>query len=155
MTLKPITQTNLYGLNNYLMEFIKLYQNKKLPNKILLNGEEGLGKSTLAYHLINYVLSKNEEFEYDLNNFQINLENKSFKLMINGSNPNFTLIDTLNEKNNTDVNQIRDLISKLYKSSFNEKERFILVDNVENLNLNSANALLKILEEPQKKHILY
>ena len=36
------------------------------------------------------------------------------------------------------------------KSSFNDKPRFILIDNIEYLNTNSANALLKILEEPNE-----
>ena len=51
-------------------------------------------------------------------------------------------------KKNIDINQIRDLIVKLNKSSFNNKPRFVLIDNIEYLNINSINALLKILEEP-------
>ena len=58
MNLSPINQTKLYGLENYLNEFIRLYKNEKLPNKILLSGLKGIGKCTLAYHLINYILSK-------------------------------------------------------------------------------------------------
>ena len=33
-------------------------------------------------------------------------------------------------------------------SSFNNKIKFIIIDNISNLNLNSANALLKSIEEP-------
>jgi DNA polymerase-3 subunit delta' len=40
------------------------------------------------------------------------------------------------------------LILALNKSSFNSKPRFVLIDNIELLNINSVNALLKILEEP-------
>ena len=47
-----------------------------------------------------------------------------------------------------DINQIRELISNLNKSSFNDKPRFVLIDNIEFLNINSVNALLKVLEEP-------
>tara|TARA_A100001015_G_scaffold245283_1_gene281162 strand:+ start:239 stop:1168 length:930 start_codon:yes stop_codon:yes gene_type:complete len=148
MNLQPIYQTKLYGLNNFFLDFIRLYQNKNLPNKILLSGDKGLGKSTLAYHLINYALSKDEEFNYDVKNFEINRENKSYKLTINGSNPNINVIDTLFEKKNIDIAQIRDLISKLNKSSFDNDDRFIIVDNIEHLNVNSINALLKVLEEP-------
>ena len=148
MNLQPIYQTKLYGLNNFFLDFIRLYQNKNLPNKILLSGDKGLGKSTLAYHLVNYALSKDEEFNYDVKNFEINRENKSYKLTINGSNPNINVIDTLFEKKNIDIAQIRDLISKLNKSSFDNDDRFIIVDNIEHLNVNSINALLKILEEP-------
>ena len=148
MNLEPIFQNSLYGLNDYLLDFAKLYQNNNLPNKILLSGEKGLGKATLAYHIVNYVLSKDENFKYNLKKFEINLENKSYKLITNGSSPNFTLIDTLSEKKSIDINQIRNLILNLNKSSFNSKERFIIIDNIENLNKNSINSLLKILEEP-------
>ncbi len=148
MNLKPINQTNLYGLKKTMMELVNLYNNKKLPNKILLSGDKGCGKCTLAFHLVNFILSKNEQFSYDLRNFEINRENKSFKLTINSTNPNLTLIDTYDQKKNIDINQIRDLVLDLNKSSFNNKERFVIIDNVETLNLNSANALLKNLEEP-------
>ena len=146
--LEPINQTQLFGLNNFLNDLVDLYEKNKLPNKILLSGQKGLGKSTLAYHLINYVLSKDEKYNYDLKNLSINPENNSFKTILNKSNINFTLIDIDPEKKFIDINQIRDLISNLNKSSFNQKPRFILIDNIELLNTNSINALLKTLEEP-------
>ena len=70
--------------------------------------------------------------------------------MLNKTHPNFYLIDLLSEKKNIDVTQIREMITYTNKSSFNNKERFILIDNVENLNKNSINALLKIIEEPNE-----
>ena len=148
MILKPIYQKNLYGLDYFFHNFVKLYQKNNLPNKILISGDEGLGKSTLAFHLVNYVLSKDEDLSYDLKNLQINQENKSYKLTINASNPNLTLVDSLNDKRGIDINQIRDLISNLNKSSFNSKLRFVLIDNIELMNVYSINALLKFLEEP-------
>ena len=150
MILKPLENTKIYGMKNFFNEIITLYNDEKMPNKILLSGKRGSGKSTLAYHLINYILSKEEEFKYDLNNFNINPENKSFKLLLNKTHPNFYLIDLLSEKKNIDVTQIREMITYTNKSSFNNKERFILIDNVENLNKNSINALLKIIEEPNE-----
>ena len=147
-TLEPINQTKLFGLNSYINELIGLYENKKLPNKILFSGQKGIGKSTLAYHLVNYILSKNEQFEYDINHQSINLENHSYKTVLNKSNPNFILIDINQDNKSININQIRELISNLNKSSFNTKPRFVLIDNIEFLNKNSINALLKILEEP-------
>ena len=146
--LTPINQTKLFGLGKFINELILLYESNTLPNKILLSGQKGLGKSTLAYHFVNYVLSKNEKFSYDLNSFEINHENQSFKTILNKSNINFHLLDINDEKKNIDINQIRELISNLNKSSFNDKPRFVLIDNIEFLNINSLNALLKILEEP-------
>ena len=148
MSLKPSNQTNLYGLDFYFQDFINLFNKNKLPSKILLSGYKGIGKSTLAYHLINYVLSKDEDYSYDFKNNKINPDNKSYKLIQNGSHPNFILIDIMNEKKNIDIAQIRNMITNLNKSSFNSKPRFILIDNIEFFNLNSINALLKILEEP-------
>ena len=91
MNFKPASQLTLYGLNDDFNELASLYNKKKLPNKILLSGNKGIGKCTLAYHLINYILSNDEEFPYDQKNFTINENNKSFKLIINNVNPNFSL----------------------------------------------------------------
>ena len=61
MELKPSENTRIYGMNYYLNEIIKLYNEKKMPTKILLSGKKGSGKSTLAYHIINFILSTEEE----------------------------------------------------------------------------------------------
>ena len=98
MNLKPSENTKIYGMENSFNELVGLYKQKKIPNKILLSGKKGLGKSTLAYHLINYILSKNEEHKYNLEKFTINKNNKSYKLLQNNSHPNFYLIDLLTEK---------------------------------------------------------
>ena len=148
MNLNPINQLLLYGHHSEFSNFIELYKNKKLPNKILLSGEKGIGKSTLAYHIINHILSIDEDYSYDFKNFRINPDNKSFKLILNKSNPNFVSIDIDDDKKSIDINQIRNLILTLNKSSFNTKPRLVLIDNIELLNINSVNVLLKILEEP-------
>jgi DNA polymerase III subunit delta' len=148
INLEAIKQTKLFGLNKFIIELIQLYKKDKFPNKLLLSGQKGLGKSTLAYHFINYVLSAKEDFKYDIKNFEIKSENRSFRTVLNKSNPNLIVIDINPEKKSIDINQIRVLISNLNKSSFNDKPRFVLIDNIEYLNKNSVNALLKILEEP-------
>lgn len=150
MDLKPSENTNLFGMDSFFNEIISLHKKKTMPNKILLSGKKGLGKSTMAYHVINYILSTSEDFTYDLNRFIINKENKSFKLLQNNSHPNFYTIDILDDKKNIDVNQIREMITYTNKSTFNNLERFILIDNIENLNKNSVNALLKVTEEPNE-----
>ncbi len=150
MNLSPKKQLNLYGLEKEFNEFVQLFENKKLPNKILLSGQKGIGKSTLCYHLINYILSKNENHSYDIKNFIIQEENKSYKLILNGTNPNFFLIDVKPDKKFIEISQIRNLIVNLNKSSFNEKPKLILIDNIEYLNLYSINALLKSLEEAKE-----
>ena len=150
MNLNPFNQTKLYGLDIFFEELKSLADNERLPTKILFTGYKGCGKCTLALHLINYILSKNEEFKYNILNNQIDENNKSYKLILNSSSPNFYYINLKKDKKTIDVNQIRELINFCNKSSFNNLPRFILIDNSEFLNLSSSNALLKILEEPNE-----
>ena len=150
MNLKPSENTQLYGMIDYFKEITTLYNKKKMPTKILLSGKKGLGKSTLAYHIINYILSNTEDFNYDSSNLVINKENRSFKLLQNNSHPNFYLIDLLTDKKVIDISQIRKMITYTNKSTFNNMDRFILIDNIESLNKNSVNALLKVIEEPNE-----
>ena len=146
--MNPLEQINLYGLGNYFNELKTLYDNKNLPNKILLSGSKGVGKFTLSLHFINYVLSKNEDYPYDFEILKINKNNRSFKLVNNNTSSNLYLVDIKKDKKNIEINQIRELIDFCNKSSFNTKPRFILINNLEFMNLNSSNALLRTLEEP-------
>ena len=148
--LEPINQTKLYGLEKYFTELVNFYKNGNYPNKILFSGQKGIGKATLAFHFINYVLTINDEKKYDIESYQINSESSEFKTINNKSNTNLITIDVNEDKKSIDINQIRELIINLNKSSFNKKPRFVLIDNIELLNINSINALLKILEEPNE-----
>jgi DNA polymerase-3 subunit delta' len=148
--LEPINQTKLYGLEKYFTELVNFYKNGNYPNKILFSGQKGIGKATLAFHFINYVLTMNDKKKYDIESYQINSESSEFKTINNKSNTNLITIDVNEDKKSIDINQIRELIINLNKSSFNKKPRFVLIDNIELLNINSINALLKILEEPNE-----
>ena len=150
MNLNPSNQIYLYEHKKIFEILLNFYKNIGSSSKIILSGEKGIGKSTLAYHIINYELSKNEKDAYDYDKNKINVKNNSYKLIQNKSNPNFHLLDIAIDKKSIDINQVRVLINSLNKSSFNNKQRFVLIDNIELLNLNSVNALLKIIEEPNE-----
>ncbi len=98
MEIKPSENRRLYGMSHFFNELVNLFKEKTMPNKILLSGKKGLGKSTLAYHVINYILSLDEEHKYDVDSLIINEENRSFRLLQNNSHPNFFLIDLIDEK---------------------------------------------------------
>ena len=107
MNLVSSNQTILLGHKKEFMSLVNLYSNNNFPNKILFSGEKGIGKSTLAYHLVNYILSLDEDNPYNLEKLEINIDNKSFKLTQNKSNPNFTLIDVTEDKKYINIEQIR------------------------------------------------
>ena len=130
-----------------------MYDNEILPNKIIFSGNKGIGKSTFAYHLINYIFSQKEEKKYDFKNNTILSNNFSYNLIKNGTHPNFFLISNNSEKSNSQISKVREMINYTNKSSFNDQYKIVLIDNIEYLNLNSINALLKIIEEPNDKVI--
>jgi len=148
MNLIPVNNKNLYGYNEFFLSIKNMYENNKLPNKIIFSGSKGIGKSTFAYHIINFIFSLNEDCKYDFKNNIISEENYSYNLIKKSTHPNFFLISSDDEKSNSQISQVREMIDFTNKSSFNNNSKIILIDNVEKLNLNSINALLKIIEEP-------
>ena len=129
-----MSEHKLIGHETYLEKFITLYENNNLPNKILLSGKKGIGKSLLA-----------EKFLYKIFN-----SNNDSDLIKNKSHPNILNIKKNNDKKNIEIYQIREIIKFTNQSSFNNKSRFIILDDVEFLNINASNALLKNLEEPNE-----
>ena len=75
---------------------------------------------------------------------------KRTKLIENQSHPNVYNIDLLCEKKSIEISQVREMMQFQNHSSFNNKIKFIIIESIEDLNLNSANALLKSIEEPNK-----
>ena len=148
-------QLQLFGYEEYFNSFIKLFKQKKLPNTILLSGLKGSGKATFAYHFINYVLSSSEELKYSVNNFSINPNNKSYKLLCNNTHPNFFLIENNPLNENIGIDKTRDALRFLNKSSYYSNIKIVLIDNAEYLNINSSNALLKALEEPNNNTFFF
>lgn len=151
MNLIPENNTQLYGYSDFFLSLKNMYDNEILPNKIIFTGNKGIGKSTFAYHLINYIFSQNEEKRYDFKNNTILSNNFSYNLVKNGTHPNFFLISNNSEKSNSQISKVREMINYTNKSSFNDQYKIVLIDNIEYLNINSINALLKIIEEPNDK----
>ena len=124
-----------------------LYVNRKLPQTILFTGEKGIGKLNVAYHLINFILSKDEDKEYCITTNKINPNNKTYNLLINNIHPNLFLISLKDKKKNIEIEQIKNMKNFLNITSFSNKPKIVLIDGSEYLNLSSSNSLLKSLEE--------
>ena len=85
-------------------------------------GQKDLGKSTFAYHFINYLLSQNEKKTNILiEDFKINSNNSSFKLIQNNIHPNFFLIENDFTEENIKIEQIRNLLKFLSKSTYAQR----------------------------------
>ena len=55
-------------------------------------------------------------------------------------------------KNKVSIEKIREIKKDLYNSTLDNNPRFIIFDDVEFLNTNVANSLLKMIEEPGKNN---
>jgi DNA polymerase-3 subunit delta' len=141
--LDPINSTYLIEHEKLLNDLIKLYEIKKLPKTLLFSGQKGIGKFTLALHLLNYIFDKDN---YDLKRMFIN-RRSSFSNQIKANICENIIIISNNKKNNK-IDQIRELKLILSKTTLNKKPRFIILDEIEIFNNNSLNSILKTLEEP-------
>jgi len=126
---------------------IDLYKANKFPKVLLLNGKKGIGKFTLVMHFINYIFSKDEITKYNLKEKIINVNSVFYNLFLNRTTQDIIFIQA-EENKNIKIEDIRSLKSTLANTSLSNKPRFVIIDEVEFLNTNSVNALLKTLEEP-------
>lgn len=141
------------SLSKKLIGFEKIFTtlkenliNKNLSNSLIFYGNKGIGKSTLAYSLINNVFDEI---------YKENPSSNHTNLIYNNSHPSMRLLrkeyddKTKKFKNNIIINQIRKLESFIYQFSIDGSPKFIIIDSSDDLNISSSNALLKILEEPK------
>ena len=111
---------------------------------MLISGKKGLGKFTLINHFLNYIFSKKT---YDLNKKIISEKSEVFNKQLKGIFEN--IVHIKNEGiQKIKIDDVRKLKTLLLKAPINGNFRFVILDDVEQLNKNSSNALLKIIEEP-------
>lgn len=137
-------QKKLYGFDKYFIDFSELIKNKKLPKVLMLSGKKGQGKFTFIHHLLAFFFDKNN---YITNSHEIKNNNKIFYDLKKNVNSDIVYYSCYN---NLKIDQIRELRIDLQKSSMISNNRFIIFDDVEHLNSNCINALLKIIEEPSE-----
>jgi DNA polymerase-3 subunit delta' len=140
-------QRYLYGHDDLFINLTSLFEKKKLPNKIIFNGSDGVGKATFIYHLINFILSNKEDYSYNAKAKEIDENNKSYLDLINNINFNFKHLKVDDYKKIISIEETREIISFFNKSSINNKPKIFFLEGAENLNKNSSNSILKILEE--------
>ena len=140
-------QRYLYGHDDLFINLTNLFEKKKLPNKIIFNGSDGVGKATFIYHLINFILSNKEDYSYNAKAKEIDENNKSYLDLINNINFNFKHLKVDDYKKIISIEETREIINFFSKSSINNKPKIFFLEGAENLNKNSSNSILKILEE--------
>jgi len=130
---------------NYLFNNLK---NDTLNNSILISGNKGIGKFFFVTNLIK------EYLIYKTNKKNIK---HHLSLLKNNTHSNIKILKkeidlkTNKIKNFITIDQVRNInVFSRETSQIENLAKFIIIDSADNLNANSANSLLKILEEPKK-----
>jgi len=138
----------IFGFLKEKKFLINSYNNHSLPNSIIFSGQKGIGKNTFVFDFVK------EIFKFSVNENQImhhlNLIDNNIHTNIRYLSKDYD--DKLKkEKTIITIEQIRKLNNFLYETTFNDLPKFIIIDSADDLNINSSNSLLKILEEPKNK----
>lgn len=130
---------------------IKLIDENKLPHAILLHGTSGIGKAKFAEILaMMTICGKNPSS--NPKRFSVNIHSDNYKRICAGSLDEFKVITPAEGKKQITVDQIRISMANLALASDNK--RVIIINSADDLNANSANAILKTLEEPPANTML-
>jgi DNA polymerase-3 subunit delta' len=120
----------------------------RLAHGYLLTGEPGLGKKDFANAAAKLLLCENPAESEACNAC------RSCELFNAGTNPDLMTIAPESSRV-IKIDQIRELKDFTNKTSHGRRRKLVVLDQVEALNINAANALLKSLEEPPASTVLF
>jgi len=127
----------------------------RLHHGWLISGAPGIGKATLAYRFARWLLAGAATRDLALPE-----SHPVFRRVAAGTHPDlFTVERRVNEK--TDkmqteivIKTVREAVQFMHHTPAEGGWRVVIIDGAEDMNTQTANALLKLLEEPPKRAIL-
>ncbi|WP_299178658.1 DNA polymerase III subunit delta' [uncultured Neptuniibacter sp.] len=131
-----------------LTHLAKLHDGKRLPHALLIHGMTGIGKGHFAECFAQYLLCHSPQ------ETQACGQCKGCELNAAGSHPDLYLLKPEEEGKQLKVDQIRALGDFIYSTAQQGGYRVVIVEPADSMNVASANALLKMLEEPGKDTLI-
>jgi len=157
----PRETTAWFGHRDAEMALLEAYRSGRIPHAWLIGGAQGIGKATLAYRMAKFVLAHRNPLAADVQRAQtleVDPSDPVARHVAAGAHGGLlTLERTANDKGVMRtmivVDQTRETIGFFGSTAAVEGWRICIVDTVDELNPNGANALLKILEEPPQQSL--
>lgn len=165
---KNLKYIRLRGHSEFLNHFCTSYQNNTLHHAYLLSGNLGIGKSYLAKQLAAYLLQEEyrdtsdensdhlDEVEYALN---LNEDCPVWRQVFYHSHPDLIYLSAIkseaNKSGQIKLGDIKSISNLTNHQSGRGGWRVIILDSLDEINKNGANAILKVLEEPPAKTIFF
>jgi DNA polymerase-3 subunit delta' len=157
----PRETTGLFGHREAEQALLAAYRSGRIPHAWLIGGAQGIGKATLAYRMARFVLAHRDPgaaFVQQARTLFVDSRDGVSRQVAAGSHGSLlTLERSLNDKGVMrtviTVDETRETISFFGSTAAVEGWRICIVDTVDELNPNAANALLKVLEEPPQQSL--
>lgn len=166
--LSPRQTPNLIGHDEGEARFLSAWRSGRLPHAWLISGPRGIGKASFAFRVARFALSEGGNTEpaglfgdaAPADSLQLDPEHPIFRRIASGAHPDLM---TLERSINPDTNKLRSSIAVddvrkagdfMRLTASEGGWRVVIVDSVDELNTNAANALLKVLEEPPERALL-
>ena len=130
----------LVGNGKLRLTVESILKEKHLPHAILIDGEKGTGKHTLALFLSLAAVCTAEEIPCGVC--------KNCHLAVSSNHPDITFITPESGKKFISVSQIRNLRADAYIKPHIANRKVFIIDHADSLNEQAQNAMLKVLEEP-------
>ena len=154
----PSLSSQLLGQEEASSAFLHAWQSGLLPHAWLLQGMRGVGKATFAYRAARALLVRHSALAHEdvATTFAAAATPSSsvFQQVNAGTHPDFAVIASEGEKEIT-VDRSRELVRFLNKTPVVSRYRVGIVDSADRLNREAANALLKLVEEPGRRVVLF
>jgi DNA polymerase-3 subunit delta' len=157
----PRETTVLFGHHDAELALLNAYRSGRIPHAWLLGGAQGIGKATLAYRMARFVLAHRNPAGAEVQRAEtlaVDPSDPVARHVAAGAHGGLlTLERSLNDKgvmrNVITVDETRETISFFGSTAAVDGWRVCIVDTVDELNPNAANALLKVLEEPPQQSL--
>ena len=157
----PRETTDLFGHREAETALLNAYRSGRIPHAWLIGGAQGIGKATIAYRMARFVLAHRDPLSAAVQGADsLNVDPAdpvARRIAAEAHGGLLVLQRTANDKGVLrtviTVDETRETISFFGSTAAAEGWRVCIVDTVDELNPNAANALLKTLEEPPRQSL--
>jgi DNA polymerase-3 subunit delta' len=158
----PRATLSLFGHAEAEATLLDAYRSGRIAHAWLIGGEQGIGKATLAYRMARFVLAHPDPAApavREATSLAVASDHPVARRVAGQAHSDFLVLErTLNDKGklrqDIAVDDVRRSVSFFGSTAGEGGWRVAIVDSVDELNREGANALLKVLEEPPPRALL-
>lgn len=161
----PRTATELFGHEAAERSFLDAWTSGRMAHAWLICGPRGIGKATLAYRIARFVLAGGGDggglFGGPPDSLDIPADHRVFRRVASGGHTDLKVLErgwTDDKKprlrSEIPVDDVREVGSFLSLTPGEGGWRVVIVDAADEMNRSSANAILKVLEEPPRQTLM-